>query len=148
MSTIPDPGTPVPGVDLHQHSGREVLVGGRWLHLLWADPGDNGLLLRVRTAQQGRLYLVRGNSYQVRGVTRPMTYAWQPGGRELLTTLLAEVDEYLARGDIEAAADALARLSSHAERCTLELRAACEASNELWSNETPTNLTATIGESQ
>ncbi len=44
--------TAVPGEQLHEHAGRQILIDGVWCHLLWADPEDNGLLLRVRTAER------------------------------------------------------------------------------------------------
>ncbi len=63
----------VNGADLHQHAGREISTEKGWWHLLWADPDNNGELLRVRTAEGGTQYLVRDHDYQVRGDVRPDT---------------------------------------------------------------------------
>jgi hypothetical protein len=61
----------IPGADLHQHAGRQIHIDRGWFRLLWADPEDNGLLLRVRTQERGREYLVRASSYEVRGERQP-----------------------------------------------------------------------------
>jgi hypothetical protein len=54
--------SPVSGADLHKHTGHLIAIEGILAQLLWADPEDNGLLLRVRTAERGREYLVRAAS--------------------------------------------------------------------------------------
>ncbi len=63
----------VEGADLHRLVGHRVLVDDAWALLRWADPDDNGLLLRVRTAERGREYLVRAGSYPVSDAREPAT---------------------------------------------------------------------------
>jgi len=139
--TAPPPGgtTVVPGDQLHKHAGRQVLIEDAWAHLLWADPENNGLLLRVRTAERGLEYLSREGSYQVRGEREMVVLGFEPGQRELLEELLSQVDAQIAAGDFADAANALDLLAQHAEQCAASLRARGAALGERWDNETPTD---------
>lgn len=60
------------GHDLHQHIGHLVEIDGKSAQLLWADPENNGLLVRIRTAERGREYLVRDEVYPVSDLPLPI----------------------------------------------------------------------------
>lgn len=133
--TDPDHIDVVPGALLHEHTGRQVLVNTRWLHLLWADAEDNGELLRIRTAETGRGYLVRSDYHQVRGAARPATFHWAANEREGMDLLLNEMDRHVTDGDLESAANALEHLAIYARRCAVKLHQQLEVNTDRWDNE-------------
>lgn len=135
MDTDPEPIDLVPGALLHEHAGRQVKVADRWLHLIWADADNNGDLLRIRTAETGRGYLVRENTHEVRGIAQPITFLWAIGEREGMDYLLNKMDEYIAAGDLEAAAEQLGSLATHARRCAVKLHQQLKVAAERWDNE-------------
>lgn len=135
MNTDPEPIDLVPGALLHEHAGRQVNISGRWLHLIWADAENNGLLLRIRTAETGRSYLVRADSHQVRGTAAPVTFRWPPGERESLDFRLAEMDRHLTSGDLESAGRELENLATDAHRCAVKLHQQLEVRSQRWDNE-------------
>lgn len=72
--TVTDDGgvVAVAGADLHRYAGHPIEIDGAApSQLLWADPEDNGLLLRIRTTH-GRQYLVRTGTYLVTATAKPI----------------------------------------------------------------------------